>query len=133
MFRVISVHSTMHSHIWPLLRLSAVRHTILLYLLTVAGQDAHAGPDKTDYNFQEVFELLKANLAGVTGEQLNDAAVRGLLDQLAATNTCTSLIKWAMGVMKSSVFFATIGCRIKLALNIPKCTALMRCKILFAT
>jgi hypothetical protein len=35
------------------------------------------------FHFAEVFELLKANLAGVTGEQLNDAAVRGLLVQLA--------------------------------------------------
>jgi hypothetical protein len=34
-------------------------------------------------NFTEVFELLKANLAGVTGEQLNEAAARGLLEQLA--------------------------------------------------
>ena len=44
---------------------------------------ASAAPDQPSFNFAEVFELLKANLAGVTGEQLNQAAVRGLLEQLA--------------------------------------------------
>lgn len=44
---------------------------------------ANAAPDPQSFNFAEVFELLKANLAGVTGEQLNEAAVRGLLEQLA--------------------------------------------------
>lgn len=52
-----------------------------LWVATLAG--AAAAVDKDAYNFQEVFDLLKANLAGVTPEQLNDAAVRGLLDQLA--------------------------------------------------
>ena len=44
---------------------------------------ATAAPDQQSFNLAEVFELLKANLAGVTGEQLNEAAVRGLLEQLA--------------------------------------------------
>ena len=49
----------------------------------MAAPEASAAFDKDAYNFQEVFDLLKANLAGVTTQQLNDAAVRGLLDQLA--------------------------------------------------
>jgi hypothetical protein len=44
---------------------------------------ADAAPDQQPFNFAEVFELLKANLAGVTEEQLSEAAVRGLLEQLA--------------------------------------------------
>ena len=44
---------------------------------------ATAASDQQSFNLAEVFELLKANLAGVTGEQLNEAAVRGLLEQLA--------------------------------------------------
>jgi len=44
---------------------------------------AVAAPDQTPFNFAEVFELLKANLAGVTVEQLNEAAACGLLEQLA--------------------------------------------------
>lgn len=42
-----------------------------------------AAANEQPFNFAEVFELLKANLAGVTGEQLDEAAVRGLLEQLA--------------------------------------------------
>jgi hypothetical protein len=49
----------------------------------MAGWGASAAAEKDAYDFQEVFDLLKANLAGVTTQQLNEAAVRGLLDQLA--------------------------------------------------
>jgi hypothetical protein len=54
-----------------------------LGLAAMVGWEAGAAIDKEAYNLQEVFDLLKANLAGVTAEQLNEAAVRGLLDQLA--------------------------------------------------
>lgn len=40
-----------------------------------------AAPE-TLYNFQEVYDLLKANLAGTSEAELDRAAVRGLLDQL---------------------------------------------------
>jgi len=52
-------------------------------LLVVLGLRAEAAAENPPLNFTEVFELLKANLAGVTGEQLNEAAARGLLEQLA--------------------------------------------------
>ena len=42
-----------------------------------------AAPGKEPPSFQEVYELLKENLAGATEAELNEAAVRGLLDQLA--------------------------------------------------
>ena len=46
--------------------------------LSVAlGLRAEAAADKPPLNFNEVLELLRANLAGVTGEQLNEAAGRG--------------------------------------------------------
>jgi hypothetical protein len=54
----------------------------LLALLT-APHPCLAGPDKQPFNFQEVFELLKANLAGATEAELNQAAARGLLNELA--------------------------------------------------
>lgn len=62
-----------------------VRATVLwcVCLSATACFRAGAAPDQEPFNFAEVFDLLKANLAGVTGEQLNEAAVRGLLEQLA--------------------------------------------------
>ena len=38
-------------------------------------------------DFQEVYQLLKANLAGVSEQDLNTAAVKGLLEQLGAKAT----------------------------------------------
>lgn len=52
-------------------------------LSAMPGLRANAAAEQQPFNFAEVFDLLKANLAGVTGEQLNEAAVRGLLEQLA--------------------------------------------------
>ncbi len=43
-----------------------------------------AAPDTQSPNFQEVYDLLKTNLAGATEAELNEAAVQGLLEQLAA-------------------------------------------------
>jgi hypothetical protein len=45
---------------------------------------AVAAPDREAFDFREVYELLKTNLAGATEAELNQAAVRGLLDQLSA-------------------------------------------------
>jgi hypothetical protein len=42
-----------------------------------------AAPERESFDFQEVYDLLKANLAGTTDQELKQAAVRGLLDQLA--------------------------------------------------
>src|SRR5438093_5398429 len=52
--------------------------------LMAVGDRSWGTPDKEPIHFQEVYDLLKANLAGATDAQLNEAAVRGLLDQLAA-------------------------------------------------
>jgi hypothetical protein len=38
--------------------------------------------EQESFDFREVYELLKSNLAGTTEAELNRAAVRGLLDQL---------------------------------------------------
>ena len=46
-----------------------------------------AEPEQEAFSFPEIYELLKANLAGTTEAELNQAAVRGLLDQLAAKVT----------------------------------------------
>lgn len=61
-----------------------LRRISLLLLAVGAVGNALAAPDKEPFDFQEVFQLLKANLAGATEAELNQAAVRGLLDQLAA-------------------------------------------------
>jgi hypothetical protein len=59
------------------------RATVLWCVCLSAMPCPQASAADQPFNFAEVFELLKANLAGVTGEQLNEAAVRGLLEQLA--------------------------------------------------
>ena len=52
-------------------------------LLLSATGFSRAASARDSLNFSEVYELLKANLAGVGEGELNDAAVRGLLDQLS--------------------------------------------------
>ena len=52
---------------------------LLLLGLNLAAADTEG----TAFDFKEVFDLLKANLAGATEPALNQAAARGLLDQLA--------------------------------------------------
>jgi C-terminal processing protease CtpA/Prc len=51
--------------------------------MAAKAREAVAAADNETYSFQEVFELLRANLAGVTPQQLNEAAVCGLIEQLA--------------------------------------------------
>ena len=53
------------------------------WLVAILGGEVEAASPKESFNFQEVYELLKANLAGASEAELNQAAVRGLLDQLA--------------------------------------------------
>jgi len=63
------------------------RTTCLLlgaFLAVELHHSAPAAPGKEPFDFQEVYQLLKANLAGATEAELNQAAVRGLLEQLAA-------------------------------------------------
>jgi len=50
----------------------------LLLGLSLAAADT----EKPSFDFKEVYDLLKANLAGTTEPDLNQAAARGLLDQL---------------------------------------------------
>lgn len=53
--------------------------TSLTLAVVVSGGAARAGEAM---DFQEVYQLLKANLAGATDSVLNDAAVKGLLAEL---------------------------------------------------
>lgn len=50
---------------------------LLLVSPSAKADDANNAPD-----FKEVYDLIQSNLSGVTGEELNQAAVRGLVDQL---------------------------------------------------
>lgn len=52
-------------------------------VMLLACLPSRAATGNESFDFQEVFNLLKANLAGTTQQQLDEAAVRGLLDQLA--------------------------------------------------
>jgi C-terminal processing protease CtpA/Prc len=54
-----------------------------LMLMVAMAARVVAGADKPDLNFQEVFDLLKANVGSLTERQLNDAAARGLIAQMA--------------------------------------------------
>jgi hypothetical protein len=55
---------------------------MLLALLLIRSAGLPAAAPEGSFSFQEVYELLKANLAGTTEDELNRAAVRGLLSQL---------------------------------------------------
>ncbi|HXJ74674.1 MAG TPA: S41 family peptidase [Candidatus Dormibacteraeota bacterium] len=46
-----------------------------------------AATSETSFQFQEVYDLLKANLAGTTESELSQAAVLGLIDQLGGRVT----------------------------------------------
>ncbi len=54
-----------------------------LCILALSFSTAVADTEPSALDFKEVFDLLKANLAGATEPSLNQAAARGLLDQLA--------------------------------------------------
>jgi len=62
---------------------SAARSLILCSIFLLAALGDSRAASKDTLNFGEVYELLKANLAGVGEGELNDAAVRGLLEQLS--------------------------------------------------
>lgn len=70
--------------------LPRIRHSLLKMLLLIFGtalllsMQVSAASERESFDFQEVYDLLKANLAGTTDQELKQAAVRGLLDQLAA-------------------------------------------------
>lgn len=64
-----------------------IQRFLNLFVLTLAGWLATGGSlcaDTTDTapDFKQVYELLRANLPGVTDAELNSAAVKGLLHQL---------------------------------------------------
>ena len=74
----------MHLQFWRRRSKSPWREVLLCVCLSATTcREAGAASGKEAYDFQEVFNLLKANLAGVTTQQLDEAAVRGLIDQLA--------------------------------------------------
>lgn len=64
-----------------------IRRFLNLFILSLAGLLAaggslHAEATGTAPDFKQVYELLRANLPGVTDAELNSAAVEGLLQQL---------------------------------------------------
>jgi len=63
---------------------------LLLVLVGAALNLRGAAPEEPGFQFQEVYDLLKANLAGATEPQLNQAAVLGMLDQLGGRATLLS-------------------------------------------
>ncbi len=88
--------------------------------LLAAGGWAHAETTNSAPDFKQVYELLRANLPGVTDAGLNSAAVRGLLSQLHGRATLvggpkgttvspakTVLIKSA--VLDSNVAYLHVG------------------------
>jgi hypothetical protein len=101
-----------------------IRRFLDLLVLTLAGflatnDSLHAGATNAAPDFQQVYELLRANLAGMSDTELNSAAVEGLLKQLhgratlvgspAETTTSQSgpeLIKSA--VLESNVLYLRV-------------------------
>ncbi len=55
----------------------------VIFCLLMAATVLHAAPGLSTPKFDEVYRLLGTNLTGVTPDELNRAAVQGLLDQLA--------------------------------------------------
>jgi hypothetical protein len=102
-----------------------MRRFLNLLVLTLAGflaasSSLGAGMTNTAPDFQQIYELLRANLAGMSDAELNSAAVEGLLKQLhgratlvggpAETTTSQSgpeLIKPA--VLESNVVYLRVG------------------------
>jgi hypothetical protein len=75
-------------------------------LAGMMGSATGAAPDQQALNFQEVYELLKSNLAGTSEAELNGAAVRGLLDQLAAKVTLVGEVPAALGQASTNALVA---------------------------
>jgi C-terminal processing protease CtpA/Prc len=73
------------------------KHFMGVCLAGMVGCAIGAEPEKEVFSFSEVYELLKANLAGTTEAELNRAAVRGLLDQLAAKVTVVGELPRVIG------------------------------------
>jgi hypothetical protein len=55
----------------------------VIFCLFLAALVCRADPGNSEPGFDEVYQVLGTNLAGVTPDELNRAAVQGLLDQLA--------------------------------------------------
>ena len=62
----------------------------LIFCLCLAAVVFQAAPGNSVPKFDEVYQVLGTNLAGVTPDELNRAAVQGLLDQLAPRVTLVS-------------------------------------------
>jgi hypothetical protein len=74
------MHSTYYRHGFGL---SHWKGFLTLCALLSGLNLATADTEKPSFDFKEVYDLLKANLAGTTEPDLNQAAARGLLDQLS--------------------------------------------------
>ena len=101
-----------------------MRRFLNLFVLALAGLLAACSSSRADTtaaapDFQQVYDLLRANLAGVSGAELNSAAVEGLLKQLhgrativgneteTASESGTDLIKSA--VLENDVAYLRVG------------------------
>lgn len=102
-----------------------IQRFLNLFVLTLAGllatgSSLRAEVTNTAPDFQQVYELLRAHLAGMSDAELNSAAVEGLLKQLhgratlvggpaetAASPTGPELIKSA--VLESNVAYLRVG------------------------
>ena len=70
--------------------------------------EAASPADPASFQLQEVFDLLKANLAGTSEADLNRAGVRGLLDQLAGKVTLVSQTPGLVSPAATNALSATI-------------------------
>lgn len=75
------MHSTYSRHGFGLS--SRCKRFLSLWLLSGLSLLAADPTEKPSFDFKEVYDLLKANLAGTSEADLNQAAVRGLFDQLS--------------------------------------------------
>lgn len=86
-----------------------------LAALLAAGGLARAGTTNSAPDFKQVYELLRANLPGVTDAGLNAAAVRGLLSQLHGRATLvggrgeTTVATGKMALIKSAVLESNVA------------------------
>ncbi|HLZ55268.1 MAG TPA: S41 family peptidase [Verrucomicrobiae bacterium] len=82
--------------------------------LLAAGGLAHAETTNSAPDFKQIYELLQANLPGVTDAGLNSAAVRGLLSQLQGRATLvggrgeTTVSPGKMALVKSAVLESNV-------------------------
>jgi hypothetical protein len=96
-----------------------IRRFFNLFVLAFAGLLATCGSSRAEAtaapDFRQVYDLLRANLAGMSDAELNSAAVKGLLAQLHGRATLvggpagTTLSPSGAGLMKSTVLESNVA------------------------